>query len=365
MLAVSEERNPCTDSCHRWDSSDGSIVAWELSSSSTPFWDTGFEREGGSCFGLVESTPREAEALSNPLSMMLRDGRDLSVVPPCEKGWSEEELSKLFHFSKVLGMPVEGHEVKILALIKKLKLRTGSSTLCKRRLNDIEKRKLIKGVVRNQKPDLVAFQRRRKILEELGAIHGLWEDPWCIEGDFNALRFPEERRNAFRLTAEMRRFSEVIGELGLRDFPLAGGPFTWIGGLNSQTASRLDRFLISTNGRPLFCHHVIYSSSSEGFKDLVGSWWNGYSVEGYSSHCIAKKLKALKKDLKNWNKEVVGNVSFNRVEAFSRLQCWEAKENENSLTPGEVEAKKLTLRTIRNGPFWKKLLGNKSQEKSG
>ena len=81
--------------------------------------------------------------------------------------------------------------------------------------------------------------------EELGAIRGLWEDPWCIRGNFNAIRFLEERRNALRLTAEMRRFSEVIGELGLRDFPLARGPFTWIGGLNSQAASRLDRFLIS------------------------------------------------------------------------------------------------------------------------
>ena len=101
----------------------------------------------------MESTPREAEASPNPLSMMLRDGsrvvltetlssdlendvvkqRDLSVVPPCEKGWSEEELSKLFHFSKVLGMPIKGHEVEIPALLKKLKLRTRSSTLCKRR----------------------------------------------------------------------------------------------------------------------------------------------------------------------------------------------------------------------------------------
>ena len=100
----------------------------------------------------MESTPREAEASPNPLSMMLRDGstvvlieapsphqekdvakqRDLSFVPLCEEGWSEEELSKLFHFSKVLGMPVEGHEVEILALLKKLKLRIGSSTLCKR-----------------------------------------------------------------------------------------------------------------------------------------------------------------------------------------------------------------------------------------
>eukprot|EP00261_Vitis_vinifera_P032749 XP_019073992.1 PREDICTED: uncharacterized protein LOC109122143 [Vitis vinifera] len=166
--------------------------------------------------------------------------------------------------------------------------------------------------------------------EELGAIRGLWEDPWCIGGDFNAVRYPKERRNAPRLTADMRRFSEVIGELGLRDIPLAGGPFTWIGGSNSQAASRLDRFLIfdqwedhfspiSQSALPcLFSDHspIIleaggFSSGKspfrfenmwlkiDGFKDPVRSWWNGYSVEGYSSHCIAEKLKALKKDLKN------------------------------------------------------------------
>ena len=81
----------------------------------------------------------------------------------------------------------------------------------------------------------------------------------------------------------------------------------------------------------------------DGFKDLVRSWWNGYSVEGYSSHCIAEKLKALKKDLKIWNKEVIGNVSSNRAEAFTRLQCWEAKEKENPLNPGDMEAKNLAL----------------------
>ena len=62
---------------------------------------------------------------------------------------------------------------------------------------------------------------RRKIFGELGAICGLWEDLWCIGGDFNVVRFPEEIRNAPRLTAGMRRFPEVIWDLGLRDFPLA------------------------------------------------------------------------------------------------------------------------------------------------
>ncbi|RVW52742.1 hypothetical protein CK203_091169 [Vitis vinifera] len=103
----------------------------------------------------------------------------------------------------------------------------------------------------------------------------------------------------------------------------------------------------------------------DGFKDLVRSWWNGYSVEGYSSHCIAEKLKALKKDLKKWNKEVVGNVSFNRAEAFSRLQQWEAKENENALTPEDLEAKNLDLEEYKKWALLKKLLGDRSQEKSG
>nr|CAN79448.1 hypothetical protein VITISV_004425 [Vitis vinifera] len=171
----------------------------------------------------------------------------------------------------------------------------------------------------------------------------------------------------------MRRFSEVIGELGLRDSPLTGGPFTWIGGLNSQAASRLDRFLISdqwedhfsaitqsaprmvSDHSPIVLEAGGFSSGKipfhfenmwlkiDGFKDLVRSRWNGYSVEGYSSHCIAEKLKALKKDLKIWNKEVVGNVSSNRAEAFARLQCWEAKEKENPLNLEDMEAKNLAL----------------------
>ena len=39
----------------------------------------------------------------------------------------------------------------------------------------------------------------------------------------------------------------------------------------------------------------------------------------------------------------VGNVLYNKAEAFSRLQSWEAKENENSLTLGDVEAKNIAL----------------------
>ncbi|RVX10827.1 hypothetical protein CK203_018354 [Vitis vinifera] len=213
-------------------------------------------------------------SIANPLSVMLRDGstvvlteapgpglennvakqRESSADPPCEEGWSEEELSKLTHFSKVLGMLSKGMK-------KESDQGCGEESETRFGLpnGDEGERYVSANVIGSEKEEF---------WEELGAIRGLWEDPWCIGGDFNTVRFPEERRNAPSLTANMRRFSESL-------------------------------------------------------------------------HC--EKLKALKKDLKNWNREVVGNVSFNRVETFSRLQCWEAKENENPLTPREAEAKKLAL----------------------
>ena len=88
-------------------------------------------------------------------------------------------------------------------------------------------------------------QYKELFWEELGTIQGLWSDPWCIGGDFNVIKFPSERSREGRMIGTMRRFSKVIEELALRDLPLHGGPFTWSGGLNGQSRSRLDRFMIS------------------------------------------------------------------------------------------------------------------------
>ena len=59
------------------------------------------------------------------------------------------------------------------------------------------------------------------------------------------IRFPNERRKRGRVSSSMRRFSEVIDDLDLRDLPFQGGPFTKSGGLNNQAMSRLDQFLVS------------------------------------------------------------------------------------------------------------------------
>ncbi|RVW40956.1 putative ribonuclease H protein [Vitis vinifera] len=142
----------------------------------------------------------------------------------------------------------------------------------------------------------------------------------------------------------MRRFSEVLDELALRDLPLQGGPYTWSGGLNGQYKSRLDRFLISedwenhfsgvsqcTLPRPVSDHSLILLDGGgvrrgpipfcfenmwlkeEGFKELLKGWWQGFNYSGSYSFVLSEKLKALKVKLKNWNKEVF---------AWSLIEYW-------------------------------------------
>ena len=86
--------------------------------------------------------------------------------------------------------------------------------------------------------------KREMFWEELGSLKGLWEGPWCIGGDFNMVISPNERNTVGRLSLSVRRFAEVLNELRLRDIPIQRGPFTWRGGHNNHSMSRLDRFLV-------------------------------------------------------------------------------------------------------------------------
>ena len=92
--------------------------------------------------------------------------------------------------------------------------------------------------------------------EDLGSIRGWWDGPWCLGGDFNEILSPSERARGGNFSPSMRRFAEITNELGLRDLPLQGGLFTWSGGRNGRSMSRLDRFLVSSDWKSQFCNVV-------------------------------------------------------------------------------------------------------------
>ena len=58
------------------------------------------------------------------------------------------------------------------------------------------------------------LRRDRECLwNELGAIYGLWNGPWCVACDFNTILSPEERSRGGNLNSYMGRFSDVIEDL--------------------------------------------------------------------------------------------------------------------------------------------------------
>ena len=55
---------------------------------------------------------------------------------------------------------------------------------------------------------------------------------------------------------------------------------------------------------------------TDGFKDRVHSWWNRYSFSGTPSFVLAKKLKALKEDIIQWNHSEFG------MQSVRKKICW-------------------------------------------
>ena len=169
----------------------------------------------------------------------------------------------------------------------------------------------------------------------------------------------------------MRRFSEVIENLELKDLPLLRGSFTWSGGVNNQSFSRLDCFLVNEEWdchfsgsrwcvlpRLMSDHFPILLEGGglrkgpspfifeniwlkvEGFKDLLKSWWEGDNFSGFSSFILAEKLKVLKAKLKEWNRDIFGRVEYRKDLALEQVEFWDVKEKISRLSLEELEARK-------------------------
>nr|XP_033516418.1 uncharacterized protein LOC117280782 [Nicotiana tomentosiformis] len=81
--------------------------------------------------------------------------------------------------------------------------------------------------------------------EELTNVMGEWDIPWVLGGDFNTIRFPDERLRCSLISRAMEEFSDFINDHFLIDLPLLGERFTWARAEDSNSRCRLDRFLIS------------------------------------------------------------------------------------------------------------------------
>lgn len=217
---------------------------------------------------------------------------------------------------------------------------------------------------------------------ELANVKAKWDLPWCVAGDFNVVRFPNEKKDCLMSTTAMRLFSDFVNSNELFDSQLVGGWFTWSNNRDNPSLSRLDGFLFSHSWeehfprviqsalpRPLSDHVPLLLDSEglkcvrgpfcfenmwledDGFVNLVKSWWDSFSFDGCPSFVFAKKLKALKECLKVWNREVFGNVKESKDRVLDLIHFIDEKEGAVGLSEvdkcNRIEAKAEFARLAR------------------
>ena len=184
-----------------------------------------------------------------------------------------------------------------------------------------------------------------------------WPMKWCLVGDVNIIRYPSERLGCESFSPAMFAFSDFIENNSLVDLPLEGASFTWFNDSGLPSMSRIDRVLVSLDweehfenvsqrvlprvlsdhcpllleagvvrrGRSAFKFENMWLEA-EGFVDRVKQWWDGYSFKGSPSFILAQKLKALKANLKKWNREEFGDLAFRKKNKLTELLGLDVRE---------------------------------------
>ena len=174
--------------------------------------------------------------------------------------------------------------------------------------------------------------------------------PWVLCGDFNVVRREDERKGIQGFSSQKKEidgFNRFIESNSLLDIPRVGKKYTWFKA-NGTAKSRLDRFLVSEEWLQLWpaakqyvqprmvsdhCALVLKSYAKDwgpkpfrsfdvwlkepGFKVMVKDKWESYQVQGNSMSSFKDKLKLLKADIKEWNRNVFGCVESNKKRILS------------------------------------------------
>ena len=196
---------------------------------------------------------------------------------------------------------------------------------------------------------------------------------WCVLGDFNCIRNPNERiGKSDRLVGDnsMQEFNEWIEDMELLEVPNVGRQYTWFRP-NGESKSRLDRALISPEWRDTWPESVQFTLArnfsdhcpilikannvdwgpkpfrilncwltDKSFKDVVNHCWNSVQVVGWGAYVLKEKIKRLKGRLKIWNKEEYGDT-FKKVQQLEvELNKLEEDTLHRQMTDLEISRRK-------------------------
>ena len=158
------------------------------------------------------------------------------------------------------------------------------------------------------------------------------------------------------------------------DLPMAGGESTWV---NNSSWSRLDHFLVSsewdfsypglvqkkllrvcldhapilldrgylqTGKRPFKFKNMWLKE--KGFVGKVKNWWDSFHFFGSPSYVLAKKIKALKWEIKRWNLKVFGDKRARHKASCEELKMLDKIEEGRQLTKEEKASRTRISREV-------------------
>jgi len=223
---------------------------------------------------------------------------------------------------------------------------------------------------------------RLVVWDQLRRIKAQFQLPWIIMGDFNEVLHIHERRGATELTQGIRDFQSMVFDLQLIDMDI-GQSFTWI---RRNAASRIDHILVDQawmayfplskaycKGRSYSDHFPLLLSTAQGkwgpspFRTLdcwleEPSFMSTFKREWVhlSGLPLEKKLKMIKKPLKEWNRNTFGHIEQN-INKFQRemdkiereAQVRELQEEEWSRL--DALRTQLWMWTARNERYWRQM----------
>jgi hypothetical protein len=214
-------------------------------------------------------------------------------------------------------------------------------------------------------------------LQDLTNICDNLDIPALVSGDFNILRFADEKNKGNETSRFSDSFNVVIDLYNLREIPLSGGQFTWSNNQKNPTLEKLDRILINCEWeiifplssarkipRLMYDHNPIILDTHEKSEPksrefrFEKSWikhpeflcrvekaWNS-PVSGLDSISIVQeKLKKVKHSLKGWGANIRGDSIKKKKELLNELEILEILEEDNILT-GDQYARKGLIQAI-------------------
>ena len=200
---------------------------------------------------------------------------------------------------------------------------------------------------------------KQSFWDEIRTCNGAISLPWVICGDFNAIFYIQDKMSGIPNLEDIHSAHVLIGDLNLIEPPTFGRMFTWTNGQVEPTWVRLDRFQVNSDLTSHFpkviqiclpwlsSDHVLIQSesglhiskprpfhfelawySTDGFGELIQTWWNELSPSGCGAFILSKKIAWLRDRLRHWAKACFKSIKLRKLAFFHELETLDiAKES--------------------------------------